>query len=592
MILFFRFFFTLVGDGYEGKILILKKMFRPVSKIIYSITYFVFPLSGLFSQEILISSFPGAEGYGKYTTGGRGGQVCYVTTTEDITTPGSLRYALNQTGPRIILFKTSGTIKLKSALRITIGNVTIAGQTAPGDGICIRDYPVTIESDNVIIRFIRFRLGDESNQEADALGGRFHKNIIIDHCSMSWSVDECVSFYQNVNFTLQWCLISESLRNSVHDKGPHGYGGIWGGRNASFHHNLLAHHDSRNPRLGEVGGDVFALTDLVDLRNNVIYNWQGNSCYGGEAMNANIVNCYYKPGPATTKTERIIAIDKNIETGNAVSNIWGKFYIGGNYMSASVRATNDNWTYGVYSQFHSKYGVVPEVEKIELKLLSPLNSFSVTTHTAQKAYDKVLEFAGASLKRDTVDKRIIHDVSTGTATFMTGGNGSINGIIDTQSAVGGWPMLNSTGAPADTDNDGMPDLWETANSLASGNPADAQLKTIDGVYPNIEVYINSLVSTIVGNQNHDGVITGISYLPSNEVLTDITFNNSTDVLSVNHTGKIKIVDVYSITGVLMKRQSCDREAIQIHLPDLPAGIYIIKILDNSNSVYSKKIIKL
>jgi hypothetical protein len=570
----------------------MEQMANYNSKILSCIIFILITTPSLFSQISTVPSFPGAEGYGKYTTGGRGGQVYYVTTIEDVTTAGSFRYAINQTGPRIILFKVSGTIKLKSAMRITSGNVTIAGQTAPGDGICIRDYPVTVEADNVIIRFIRFRLGDESNVEADALGGRFHKNIIIDHCSMSWSVDECVSFYQNENFTLQWCLISESLRYSVHDKGPHGYGGIWGGKNASFHHNLLAHHDSRNPRLGEAGGEVFALTDRVDLRNNVIYNWQGNSAYGGEGMNANIINCYYKPGPATTKIERIIAIDKNLEVGTAVYNIWGKFYIEGNYMASSVRATNDNWTYGVYNQFHSKYGVVPDDEKTAMKLSSPLNPFNVTTHTAQQAYEKVLEFTGASLKRDTVDKRIIYEVSTGTATFMTGGNGSVNGIIDTQSTVGGWPVLNSTEAPADTDNDGMPDSWEIANNLAPNDPTDALLKTVNGIYPNLEVYLNSIVSMIVESQNKDGVITDISSLPSDEVLTDIYFSNSTDILSISHTGKIKMIEVYSISGILMKKQSCDQDAVQIHLSNLKTGIYIIKVFDYRNSACTKKIIHL
>lgn len=306
--------------------------------------------SGTIPEVGELPAFPSAEGHGKYVTGGRGGRVIYVTNLEDNSNPGSLRYAINQSGARIILFKVSGTIQLKSRLKISKGDVTVAGQTAQGDGITLRDYPVTVDANNVILRFLRFRMGDATNQEADALGGRFYKNIIVDHCSMSWSTDECVSFYTNENFTLQWSIISESLRNSVHGKGSHGYGGIWGGKNASFHHNLLAHHDSRNPRLGETKGSVFALTDLVDLRNNVIYNWKGNSCYGGEGMNANIVNCYYKPGPATTKKERIISIDKLLEPGYAISDIWGKFYIDGNVMTGSTRATNDNWTYGVYNQ--------------------------------------------------------------------------------------------------------------------------------------------------------------------------------------------------------------------------------------------------
>ncbi len=543
------------------------------------------PISGL-------PAFPGAEGYGKYTTGGRGGQVYYVTTTEDVTTAGSLRYALNQSGARIVLFKVSGTIKLNSPLRITNGNVTIAGQTAPGDGICIRDYPVTIEADNVIIRFIRFRLGDESNTEADALGGRFHKNIIIDHCSMSWSVDECVSFYQNENFTLQWCLISESLRNSVHDKGAHGYGGIWGGKMASFHHNLLAHHDSRNPRLGESSGDIFARTDLVDLRNNVIYNWQGNSCYGGEAMNVNIVNCYYKPGPATTKTERIIAIDKNLTTTDAVYNIWGKFFIDGNYLSASTRATSDNWTYGVYNQFHDKYGTVSEADKTAMKLLSVMPSFGVTTHTAQDAYTKVLAFVGASLVRDPVDTRIIYEVTNGNATYMDGGNGSVNGIIDSQTAVGGWPVLSSSPAPDDTDNDGMPDSWETANGLNTASPADAQLLTVDGQYPNIEVYINSLVSPIIQDQNLGGVLSGIKTPDYYNSAVKAWFNNQTNVLSIEHTSQMKIVFIYSLDGSLLCSTKCNQLSAEIYLQYIIPGVYIVKVLDDNNLTYTRKFVVL
>jgi hypothetical protein len=565
-------------------------MLKVIFSLIASIILAGFQIDPVSGQENNIYAFPGAEGHGKYATGGRGGKVYYVTTTEDVTTTGSLRYALNQTGPRIILFKVSGTIQLKSALSVSNGNVTIAGQTAPGDGICLRDYPVTVDADNVIIRFIRFRLGDESNVEADALGGRFRKNIIIDHCSMSWSVDECVSFYQNENFTLQWCLLSESLRNSVHDKGPHGYGGIWGGKNASFHHNLLAHHDSRNPRLGESGGDIFALTDLVDLRNNVIYNWQGNSCYGGEAMNANIVNCYYKPGPATTKIERIIAIDKNVDPITPIYNVWGKFYISGNYMSGSVRATNDNWTYGVYSQFHSKYGVVPEAEKLAMRLSSPLNSNGVTTHTAQKAYEKVLEYAGASLHRDTIDKRIIHDVTTGTAIYMTGGNGSINGIIDTQTAVGGWPVLSSHQPEADSDNDGMPDTWEILNYLNPGNSGDAWLNTIDAVYPNLEVYLNSLVSSIIDNQNKDGVMTYINKDPSREVDSpQVFFNTTSKMLTVDHSRNIETLEIYSVSGLLVTRKSFDQNSLRLQLPALKPGIYIIRLVDSNHSIYAKKI---
>lgn len=443
-----------------------------------------------------VPAFPGAEGFGRNTTGGRGGRVIYVTNLDDFG-PGSLRDAINQIGPRYIFFKVSGTIQLKSRLDIKNGNLTIAGQTAPGDGITLRDFPVVIDADNVIIRFIRFRMGEAANQEGDALGGRFNKNIIIDHCSMSWSTDECMSFYVNENTTVQWSIVSESLKNSVHGKGAHGYGGIWGGKKASFHHILLAHHDSRNPRLGETGGTAYALTDLVDLRNNVIYNWGNNSAYGGEAMNVNIVNNYYKPGPVTTKDERIISIDyyKGDET-SPIYQTWGKFYISGNYVEGSTRATNDNWTYGVFNQFHSSYGTVSAEEKEEIKIEQPhdINN-NVTTHTAQQAYELVLDYAGASLVRDVVDERIIREVRNGTYTYE-GSNGSTKGIIDSQADVGGWPVLNSTEPPVDSSSDGMPDDWKISKGL---NPetSDTNGHDLHNVYDNVEVYINSLVEDIM-----------------------------------------------------------------------------------------------
>ncbi|MBD8490592.1 pectate lyase [Echinicola sp. CAU 1574] len=444
-----------------------------------------------------IYAFPGAEGYGQYATGGRGGKVFYVTKLSDDGSQGTLRYALNQSGSRTIVFNIGGTIELTSRLSISRGNVTIAGQTAPGDGITLRNYPVTIDADNVIIRYLRFRMGDSAQQEGDALGGRFHKDIIIDHCSMSWSTDECVSFYANENFTLQWCIISESLKNSVHEKGSHGYGGIWGGKYASFHHNLLAHHDSRNPRLGEEAGKAFALTDLVDLRNNVLYNWGSNAAYGGEAMNVNIVNCYYKPGPATpsgSKRNRIMSIDKNKVTGTEVYDIWGKFFIDGNVVEGSSQTSNDNWAYGVFNQFHSSYGTVTEADKASIKMNIPHEEegYSVTTHSAEDAYELVLANAGASIKRDAVDARVLANVKNGTYS-AEGSLGSTNGIIDTQSDVGGWPVLEEGNPVIDTDADGIPDIWENSNDLDSNDPEDGKKVKSGTPYTYLEIYMNSLI---------------------------------------------------------------------------------------------------
>jgi hypothetical protein len=342
-------------------------------------------------------------------------------------------------------------------------------------------------------------MGDDAKVEGDAFGGRFRKNIMVDHCSMSWSTDECVSFYANENFTLQWSIITESLRNSVHGKGGHGYGGVWGGKKASFHHNLMANHDSRNPRFGEEAGKAFALTDLVDYRNNVIYNWGNNSSYGGEAMNINIVNNYYKPGPATGKKDRIFSIDKNKNVGTEVYDIWGKFFIDGNYVAGSTMSTTDNWKFGVLNQFHSSYGVVSAADKTAMKLNTPhaINA-NVTTQTALLAYESVLNYAGASLKRDVVDTRTILHTRNGTF-YKAGTNGSTNGIIDTQTDVDGWPNLLQGTILLDSDTDGMPDSWEIAKKLDPkvANPADYDLST---GYTNIEVYINSLVESITINQ--------------------------------------------------------------------------------------------
>lgn len=289
-----------------------------------------------------LPAFPGAEGFGRYTTGGRGGAVYHVTKLDDDGSEGSFRWACNKSGVRTIVFDVSGTIYLKSALQLKKGNVTIAGQTAPGDGICIADYPFTIDSDNVIIRFMRFRLGNRhvDKHEGDGLGGMDRKNIIVDHCSISWSIDECLSVYGSKNITLQWNIVSQSLKKSGHSKGAHGYGGNWGGSGATYHHNLLAHHDSRVPRLGPRPGTQ--KDERMDLRNNVMYNWGGNGCYGGEGMTVNIAYNYYKPGPTTLKRTKAMQYRLAAPGIRTVDYCLNKAAIAAYYKTATGTAVTKN----------------------------------------------------------------------------------------------------------------------------------------------------------------------------------------------------------------------------------------------------------
>ena len=458
-------------------------------------------------------AFPGAEGGGMYTTGGRGGKVIHVTTLADSGT-GSLRAALNESGARTILFDVAGLIELKSTLNIAKGDVTIAGQTAPGDGICIKNFSTQVKADNVIIRFVRFRMGDEAKQENDAIWGRFHKNIILDHCSMSWSTDECSSFYANVNFTMQWCILTESLCNSVHGKGAHGYGGIWGGKNVSFHHNLLANHKSRNPRFDHpeiYDNNVSTHRGNVDYRCNVVYNWGDNSSYGGEGAWFNMVNNYYKPGPASK--DKKYFLDANGIYGSSGTNYgYPELYLSGNIHTKYSDITSDNLT-GVYWHDH-KTNTPPDNGKLKSSPMSLKGPSSediyTTTHSATDAFARICTSAGASLKRDAVDQRACGDAQSGTATYKDGGNGSKNGIIDTQSAVGGWPSYGADAAAlakvADTDKDGMPDWFEDQFGLKKADASDGNAKTLDHKqrYTNLEMYLHYLVRDIIVAQNAGG----------------------------------------------------------------------------------------
>ena len=479
-------------------------------------------------------AFPGAEGFGRFATGGRTGTVYHVTTLEDNSQQGSFRYACERSGFRTVVFDVSGTIHLKRALAIK-GDITIAGQTAPGDGICVADYPVTLNGNNVIIRYMRFRLGNKyvANHEGDGFGSMDHNNIIIDHCSVSWSIDECLSVYGGQNLTVQWCIAAQSLKNAGHSKGAHGYGGNWGGYKASYHHNLVAHNESRTPRLGPRPGTQ--QHEHMDMRNNVIYNWAGEGCYGGEGMNVNMVNNYYKPGPATMAKvsslqsdligKRIakIGIRTTAYTKHGTSSAnewdvmwhkWGTFYVDGNYNSQYNDVTADNWTYGIYNQISNDASVdytFTDQVKQDMRLSQPLNYETVTTHSAQTAYERVLAYAGASLHRDALDNIMVTDTRNGTATMT--GNGNLSGIINTQddavSYITGtdspWPTLASQPMLTDTDGDGMPDTWEDSHGLNKNNAADGKTITSNG-YTHLEIYLNALVADITEAQNADGIV--------------------------------------------------------------------------------------
>lgn len=496
-------------------------------KILFYLTFVLslFSLSGIHAQQL---AFPGAEGFGRYTTGGRGGAVYHVTTLEDTNTKGSFRYACNQSGARTIVFDVSGTIHLTSELKLSRPNVTIAGQTAPGDGICIADYPFTISCKNVIIRYVRFRLGNKyvANHEGDGLGGMDSENIIIDHCSVSWSIDECLSVYGSKNLTVQWCIASQSLKNAGHSKGAHGYGGNWGGSGASYHHNLIAHNESRTPRLGPRPSTQ--TDERMDFRNNVIYNWAGNGCYGGEGMNVNMVNNYYKVGPATEKRNTTIqrriagvGIRTSDYTHHNTSNpnqwdvmwhVWGKYYVNGNVNSKYSDVTKDNWTYGMYNQIDNSSvdNTYTQVTKDTMKIDVPIKYEVVTTHTAEQAYERVLSYVGASLHRDWVDEQMVSDTRKGVATSTGSGNypGIVNSQDDNKPANAAadwsaWPELKTYDVQTDTDGDGMPDAWENSHGLNPNNAADGNTVSESG-YTNLELYMNSIVADITAAQNEGG----------------------------------------------------------------------------------------
>ncbi|MFF3489857.1 Ig-like domain-containing protein [Streptomyces sp. NPDC002795] len=405
-----------------------------------------------------VPAFPGAEGGGRWATGGRGKPVYEVTTLAD-SGPGSLRDAVSASD-RTIVFRVAGNIELKGGLDILGSNLTIAGQTAPGDGICVIGNETQInDQSNIVLRHLRFRGTDTLGTPIDTFGVEGCKNVIIDHCSFSWGVDECCSVYGNENVTLQWCVISEGLAQSVHPKGLHGYGGLWGGDNVTYHHNLLVHQGGRNPRFSFVE-DV---PSNVDHRNNVIYNYGYTSCYGGEwVAGVNMVGNYYKPGPDTLADVApvIVSPDRG-----------GVWHVSGNTIEGHEDITADN----VLGVKFPVGGVTLRDEPMEFP--DPIDAQS-----AKDAYEAVLKGVGAILpRRDAVDARVVNDVRHGTGR-----------MINSQKEVGGIVPIAAAEAPKDSDHDGIPDAWEKAHGLNPKDASDGAAIDPASGYSNLELYLNSI----------------------------------------------------------------------------------------------------
>ncbi len=570
-------------------------------------------------------AFPGAEGYGRFATGGRGdgqtGRVVEVTNLEDdVDNPpeGSLRWAFSQgTGvvvdpilgnitvkfPLTVVFRVGGVINLKGELRVNRNNLTIAGQTAPGDGICIRGATVNLSAaKNVIVRYLRSRPGDELGIETSAFRIENGGNFIIDHCSFSWAIEETTHFSSNENTTVQWCIISESLYNSIHKKGPRGYATQWGGEYASYHHNLLAHHNSRMPRIN--GSNKNDIEALVDYRNNVNYNWGSSGAfYGGEweATNGqgfchtNVVNNYFIPGPATA-SEHYFARPSYNRSGVQADG-YGKWYFSGNVMEGSEEKTNNNWL-GVDG---SNVGGIDNIrsDDVFVKSDGALEDYDSYTESAQNALESVLKFAGAILpKRDTIDARVvaeargdvdivryIHTTSDGQ---ITPDKGVSSGIIDTQAnlvptekqdSLTAWDVYESSSeAPVDSDHDGIPDEWEMEHNLNPEDIADGRLITENG-YSNLENYLNSM-----------DIITSSSKIELNDNFK-IFPNPVTDLLQIQCPNIITMVHVFDVYGKEVKSVSSDGGIFAINTNNLKSGIYFIKAIVSKQESYYRKFVK-
>ena len=583
-------------------------------------------------------AFPGAEGHGRYVTGGRGGKVVHVTNLNDSGT-GSFREAV-KSGNKIIVFDVAGVIALKSDLKFA-DNITILGQTAPSPGITLRYYTVQPGSNN-IIRFIRIRRGQEKNinDGADATWQRNKTGIIFDHCSFSWSIDEVASFYDNNNFTMQWCTVAESLTNPGHSKGAHGYGGIWGGKLASFHHNFVAHLMNRGPRFngarygwtGYTSNKEYSTykwqnavqAENVDFRNCVMYNAQG-TCYGGPGGGQiNIVNNYYKAGPShslkgTTLNGLKVDVSTSKERGSQdritlvtlstqsnsdkkhpeLYDMTSRYYINGNTTETTKgsKTANKDWKGVSYDkgipslngEYYSPdaknfYGdavahtTISGKSCVKIKMDEPAPTGQVTTHSAAEAYEKVLAYVGASLYRDEIDARYMEEAKTGTAKYK----GSITqspGIIDKVADVNGYTEANfgtgSRPADFDTDKDGIPDEWEKANGLNPNDASDALTYSLDK--KGYYTNIEVYANSLVENimkAENQDALSGVDEYYPTTISTGISQIENDQEVGNN---AIKSISYYALNGT--------------KLPTPNKGVNIRKIELTNGTIKTDKVIK-
>jgi hypothetical protein len=583
-------------------------------KILFLGNFLIF--SAFIYAQQLTPAFPTAEGYGKYAKGGRGGQVVFVTNLDDYIAynnmepeiPGSFRWALKQypEQPLTVIFRVSGTIKLKpyivsgknqNDIRSSRANLTIAGQTAPGEGITIRNSKVNLGgSVDLIVRNVRFRIGENAADSTFIPGGSLGcenaTRVIFDHCVFGWSGEENITMYDNIFTTVQWSVMHEGLYDDGHGKGNRSYGGQCGGSSATWHHNLFAHNYSRSPRLNGARTDN-EVRVFIEFINNVNYNWgrqgapYGGELYAGTARShtANFVGNYYKPGPGTDASRIFFSVGTLIAGANTP-----RWHVNGNIMEGNASYNADNWK--GFSVDYAATGLTQNHIKSDTLLMPPLANvymgkwigyepYKIKIQTAEEAYNSVLQKVG-TINRDSVERRIIREVKTGTSIFKA--SQGKWGIIDKSYNAEGYLEYPAAKAPADNDNDGMADEWELANGLDPTNPNDRNLTTREG-YTALEVYLNSLMGEFIEHNFLSSV--EVKNFIEASIVPSMTRNRFTIISDEN----LETAHIYDIMGKIAKIVNLSSENI-VDITELNNGLYIVELSGNNKKSNPIKVIKI